>query len=486
MDQMMKLTETIDATPMFSDGNEAQQAINDNNQFVLDASRPPGSDVKEDDKFEEPKGSDAELVQSPNFIPTITTVFLFLSKCASSFPLSYDLARDLLEFVFFLCVDCRKYSFSTIDQFTTSQKKRLVEELFIAIPRLASIPEDTFNILGTESAADFRRVLSGLQFLQDEIVSKLDNPELNAKMVDLLQSEFVKVINHRLALWKGTCEWDPKEHSDLKFIPPTHYWYLEKQHEEKTNAANCIEIMEKHTNDRLEKKITANAQLTEDAAVTEEKDKIYEVRKGMVAAYIIGASNYTESDLQLSEYLLLGVDADVSNLWRFFYTRLECDSKICLNQPAEEIRKEFKEWSMTKEVREASIIFVALAGHGNDGIFIASDGNPINISEDIVQWIDNLHCPSNNPKPRIILNACCRGGLEQVGNKYEDPEGLHMNSPRQLTFKANPNEGIRATKIVPALIDVLFIYSTSQHMVATETSKGNSFLNLFLKVCISL
>ncbi|PAV77666.1 hypothetical protein WR25_23508 isoform C [Diploscapter pachys] len=208
----------------------------------------------------------------------------------------------------------------------------------------------------------------------------------------------------------------------------------------------------------------------------------YEVYKGAGAALIIKVSDYSSSVHPMNS--LPGADADFNNLWNFL-TQFKCSVEPCMNQSAEEIRQTIKKWSNKKEVREASIIFVALIGHGNNGIFFASDGDSIPIF-DLIQCIDNLHC-SDNPRPKIILNLCCRGGLMQVGSNYEKPEEYHMKRPSHLTFKVNPSEGIQtteATEIVPAHSDFLFIYSTSQHMVATEAPEGNTFLRELLEVCI--
>ncbi|PAV72808.1 hypothetical protein WR25_07197 isoform A [Diploscapter pachys] len=209
--------------------------------------------------------------------------------------------------------------------------------------------------------------------------------------------------------------------------------------------------------------------------------KPYGVYKGAsAAALIIGASDYSKSDPKMDS--LPGVNADVRNL-KHFLTQLKFSVDICENQSAKTIRQTIKKWSMTKEVQEASSIFVVLAGHGDHETFIANDGDSIPIF-DLIQCIDNLHCPSGDPRPKIILNLCCRGGLAQVGNKYEKPKRHHMNKLYYLIPEVNPNEDIQiteATEIVPAFGDFLFIDSTGPFSVAIDEPKGNPFLNLFIR-----
>ncbi|PAV86901.1 hypothetical protein WR25_03362 isoform B [Diploscapter pachys] len=205
----------------------------------------------------------------------------------------------------------------------------------------------------------------------------------------------------------------------------------------------------------------------------------YEVWNGAGAALIIGVSDYSESNPQMDS--LQGVEIDVCNLGHFFTTQLKYKVGICKNQSAKKIRQAIKEWSGRTEFKEASIIFVVLAGHGDHETFIASDGDSIPIF-DLVQCIDNLHCPSDNPRPKIVLNLCCRGELTQVGNKYKKPNKHHTNKLYYLMPEVNPDEDIQATEIVPALSDFLFIDSTSPFSAAIEHPKGNSYLNILLTV----
>ena len=170
-------------------------------------------------------------MQPLDFSPMKFAVLTSLSECANSSRLPHGLVEDLLYYVFFLCVNCREHLSIAINQFTLSEKEQLKTNLLIFIPRLESNLEDTFGRFGTESGADFRRVRSGLQFLQDDIASQLDNPKLNAKMTDLLRSEFVKEIDRRLTHWKQNQEWDQNEHLDLRFVPASHDWYLGEQRE---------------------------------------------------------------------------------------------------------------------------------------------------------------------------------------------------------------------------------------------------------------
>ncbi|PAV83691.1 hypothetical protein WR25_00715 [Diploscapter pachys] len=263
-EMMKKLAEAKDATPMFNNGNEMQQAINNNRLF--------DSNVEEGDKFEEPEESDAEKLQNiqpmqpPDFNSMKFAFLTSLSECVTSSRLPHGLAEDLLYYVFFLCMDCRKYSSSVIDQFTASEKEQLKKDLLIAILRLESNLKGTFDNPGTGKVADLCRVRSGLQFLQDEIVSQLYNLDLNTKMFILLQSEFVKEINNRLTSWKGTCEWDSDEHLDLQFIPVSHDWYLKEQRYEiiasgimspKTEMVAAKEKLMEETKKQHEKKMNA-------------------------------------------------------------------------------------------------------------------------------------------------------------------------------------------------------------------------------------
>ncbi|PAV80338.1 hypothetical protein WR25_13056 isoform D [Diploscapter pachys] len=220
-----KLTGVKDATLMFSDRNEMQQ----NNSLNLS-----DDDITEVDESKKPKGSDAEPMQFPDLNSMKPAVLTSLSKCTTSSPLPHGLAENLLNYIFCFCVGYQECSLIVIDQFTSSEKEQLEKDLLVAIPHLETNLSDTYNSLGGESVADFRRVRSGLQFLQDEIVSKLNSLELNAKMTGLLQSEFIKKIDCQLTSWKEKCKWNTSELLDLQFIPPTHYWYLEKKQVEIT------------------------------------------------------------------------------------------------------------------------------------------------------------------------------------------------------------------------------------------------------------
>ncbi|PAV80656.1 hypothetical protein WR25_12765 [Diploscapter pachys] len=195
MDELnSKLAEVKDATPMFSDENKIP-------------------------------------TQSPDFTSMKNSVLRSLSKCASSRPLSHGLAEDLLDYVFFFCVGCREHSLIPIDQFTPSEKKQLEKDLFFAIPRLETNLSETYNNLGGESIAGFRRTRSGLQFLQEDIVFEQSNVDVDMLMNELMRSDFVKEIDRRLRHWKKIREWNPHDILNLRFVPPSHDWWLEEQRE---------------------------------------------------------------------------------------------------------------------------------------------------------------------------------------------------------------------------------------------------------------
>ncbi|PAV63709.1 hypothetical protein WR25_11485 [Diploscapter pachys] len=172
-------------------------------------------------------------MQFPGISSMKTNLLSILAQCASP-PSSFrhGLAEEFLDQVFYFCIGCRHHSLPAIEQFTSSEKEELQSNLLIAIPRLEANLQSQFSRLGGESVTGFRQVRSGLQFLQDDIVDRQSSAEVDIRMNDLLQSDFVKEIDRRLANWKEEEEWDPQYVYDLRFIPESHNWWLEDQREE--------------------------------------------------------------------------------------------------------------------------------------------------------------------------------------------------------------------------------------------------------------
>lgn len=185
--------------------------------------------------------------------------------------------------------------------------------------------------------------------------------------------------------------------------------------------------------------------------------------------------NNMDFDREQSKEERKGSDLDAQRM-KSLFTQLHFSVTVKTNLTALDMKSFLRKAAEPEKHRDADCLVVILLSHGNENAIEGTDGNMLDLRNEIYSLFNNTNCPTLKEKPKLFFVQACRGDKVQV------PRGAKHNAETEDSTQSLAPVVVQH-KPGPEWSDMFIAHSTiPEHASGRIPTKGSLFISTVFSV----